>query len=133
MGGGGRVPLVVFLILFSGACATAGGPSPTSSVDADRFDSWIPTLLVENASGDPIAVRLNGTTLGTATVGRNCMLIPLNVGEIVFEFVPVGMDPELAWPVHLEQSRHWHVNVGPGDTLKRDLSSLAPAESSCQT
>ncbi len=147
MGGGGRVPLAVFLVLFSGACATAGGSSrlegapggneasaPTSSVErADRFDAWIPTLLVENASGDPITVRLNGTTLGTATTGRNCILIPLNVGEIVLEFVPVGMDPQLAWPVHLSESRHWSVNVGPGDTLKRDLSSLAPAESTCQT
>ena len=147
MGGGGRVPLAVFLILFSGACATAGGSSrlegapggdgdsaPTSSVErADRFDAWIPTLLVENASGDPITVRLNGTTLGTATAGRSCMLIPLNVGEMVFEFVPVGMDPQLAWPVQMRESRHWRVNVGPGGTLKRDLSSLAPAESSCQT
>jgi len=100
---------------------------------ADRFDAWIPTLLVENASGDPITVRLNGTTLGTATAGRSCMLIPLNVGEMVFEFVPVGMDPQLARPVHLEESLHWRVEVGRRGTLEHDLSSLKPAAGSCKT
>ena len=134
MGGGGKVPLAMLLVLFSGgACATGGGSSPSSSVESDRFDSWIPSLLVENASGDPITVRLNGTTLGTATAGRSCLLIPLNVGEIVVEFVPAGMDPLLAWPVHLDDSRHWRVSVGTNGTLKQDLSSLTPAESTCQT
>ncbi len=136
----------MFLILFLSACATAGGSArlegapggneasaPIWSVErADRSDSWIPTLLVENASGGHIAVRLNGFRLGTATGGRNCMLIPQLVGEIVLEFDPVGMDPQLAWPVSLTESLHWRVSVEPGDRLKYDLSSLTPAESSCR-
>ncbi len=146
MGGRGRVPLAVFLILFSSACATAGGSArlegtpgrdevsaPISSLGrGDRSDWWIPTLLVENASGEHIAVRLNGFRLGTATRGRNCVLIPQLVGEITLEFAPVGMDPQLAWPVYLEESLHWRVRVEPGDRLKYDLGSLTPAESSCR-
>ncbi len=146
MGGRGRVPLAVYLILFSSACSTAGGSArlegfprgdegsaPISSVDgATRSDSWIPTLLVENTSGDHIAVRLNGFRLGTATGGRNCILIPPVFGEIVLEFVPLGTRPQFAWPVHLGESLHWRVSVEPGDRLKYDLSSLTPAESSCR-
>ncbi len=146
MGGRGRVPLAVFLILFSSACATAGGSArlegfprgdegsaPISSVARmNRSDSSIPTLLVENTSGDHIAVRLNGFRLGTATSGRNCIEIPQTVGEIVLEFVPLGTRPQLAWPVHLGESLHWRVRVGPGDRLKYDLTALTPAESSCR-
>ncbi len=146
MGGRGRVPLAVFLVLFFGACATAGGSArfegapdrndvsaPISSVErGDRSDSWIPTLLVENASGDQIALRLNGFRLGTATGGRTCIQIPQTVGEIVLEFVPLGTSPQLAWPVHLGESLHWRVRVGPGGRLKYDISSLMPAESSCR-
>ena len=160
MSGRGRVPLVVYLILFSSACATAGGSArlagslrspegsprdleglpgghegsaPISRVErGNRSDSRIPTLLVENASGDHIAVRLNGFRLGTATGGRNCILIPQLVGEIMLEFDPVGMDPQLTWPVSLDESLHWRVSVEPGDRLKYDLSSLRPAESSCR-
>ena len=147
MGGGGRVPLAVFLILFLSACSTAGGSArfegvqggdegsaPISSVArANRSDSWILTLLVENASGGPIAVRLNGFRLGTAIGGRNCIQIPQTVGEIVLEFVPLGTRPQLAWPVDLRESLHWRVTVGPGATpLKYDLSSLTPAEGSCR-
>ena len=146
MGGRGRVPVAVFLILFLSACATAGGSArlegapgrdyvsaPISSVErADRSDSWMPTLLVENASGAHIAVRLNGFRLGTATGGHNCILIPQLVGEIMLEFDPVGLDPQTAWPVYLEESLHWRVGVEPGDRLKYDLSSLTPAESSCR-
>ncbi len=145
MGGRGRVPLAVFLVLFFSACATAGGYArfegapggndvsvPISSVErGDRADSWIPTLLVENASGDPITVRLNGFRLGTATGGRNCMLIPQVVGQIRLEFDPVAMDPQLSWPVYLEESSHWRVSIEPGDRLEYDLSSLRPAERSC--
>ena len=149
MGGRGRVPLAVFLILFSSACATAGGTArlegapggpagnqvsaPISSLErVDRSDSPIPTLLVENASGDHIAVRLNGFRLGTATGGRNCLLIPRLVGEMMLEFDPVGMDAQLAWPISLTESLHWRVSVEPGDRLKYDLSSLTPAEGSCR-
>ncbi len=149
MGGGGRVPLAVFPILFSSACATAGGTArlegapggpagnevsaPISSLErVDRSDSPIPTLLVENASGDHITVRLNGFRLGTATGGRNCLLIPQIVGQIRLEFDPVGMDPQLAWPVYLEESSHWRVSIEPGDRLEYDLSSLRPAERSCR-
>ncbi len=146
MGGRGRVPLVVFLVLFFGACATAGGSArlegapggnevsaPISSVErGDRSDSWIPTLLVENTSGEHIAVRLNGFRLGTATSGRNCIEIPQTVGEIVLEFVPLGTRPQLAWPVRLEESLHWRVRVGPGGRLKYDLTALTPAESGCR-
>ncbi len=146
MGGRGRVPLAVFLVLFFGACATAGGSArfegapdrndvsaPISSVErGDRSDSWIPTLLVENASGDHITVRLNGFRLGTATGGRNCLLIPRIVGQIMLEFDPVGMDPQLAWPAYLEESLHWRISIEPGGALKYDLASLRPAESSCR-
>ena len=146
MGGRGGVPLAVFLVLFSSACAMAGGSArlegapggndvsaPISSVErGDRADSWTPTLLVENASGDHITVRLNGFRLGTATGGRNCMLIPQVVGQIRLEFDPVGMDPQLAWPVYLEESSHWRVSIEPGDRLEYDLSSLRPAEGSCR-
>ena len=145
MSGRGRVPLAVYLILFSSACATAGGSArlegfpgrdegsaPISRLDrTSRSDSRIPTLLVENASGDHIAVRLNGFRLGTATGGRNCIPIPKAVGKIVLEFDPVGMDSQLAWPVHLGESLHWRVRLEPGGTLKYDLSFLTPAESSC--
>ena len=93
----------------------------------------VPTLLVDNVSDDHFAVRLNGLTLGTATGGRNCMLIPLEVGDIVLEFVPVGMDPQLARPVHLEESLHWRVKVGQRGTLEHDLFSLRPAAGSCNT
>ena len=110
MSGRGRVPLAVYLILFSSACATAGGSArlegfpgrdegsaPISRVDGtNRSESRIPTLLVENASGDHIAVRLNGFRLGTATGGRNRIPIPKAVGKIVLEFDPVGMDSQLA-------------------------------------
>ncbi len=146
MGGRGRVPLAVFLTLFLSACATAGGSArlegtpggtevsaPISSLErANRSDSRIPTLLVENASGNHVAVRLNGFRLGTATAGRNCIQIPRTAGEIVLELVPVGMPPQLAWPIHLGESLHWRVTVGPGGTLKYDLSSLTPAESGCR-
>ncbi len=146
MGGRGRVPLAVYLILFSSACAKAGGSArlerfprgddgsaPVSSVEpATRSDPWIPTLLVENTSGDHIAVRLNGFRLGTATSGRNCIQIPQTVGEIVLEFVPLGTHPQLAFPIHLGQSLHWRVRVGPGGRLKYDLTSLTPAESGCR-
>ena len=146
MGGRGRVPLAVFLILFLSACATADGSArfegasggnedsaPISSLKlADRSDSWIPTLLVDNASGDHIAVRVNGFRLGTATGGRNCILIPQVFGEIVLEFVPLGTHPQFALPVHLGESLHWRVRVGPGGRLKYDLSFLTPAESSCR-
>ena len=146
MGGRGRVPLAVFLTLFLSACATAGGSArlegtlggtevsaPISSLErANRSDSRIPTLLVENASGNHIAVRLNGFRLGTANAGRNCIQIPRTAGEIVLEFVPVGMRPQLAWPIHLREGLHWRVTVGPGGTLKYDLSSLTPAESGCR-
>ena len=144
MGGRGRVPLAV-LILFLSACATAGGSARLegpqggdevaariSSVErTNRSDSWIPTLLVENASGRHIAVRLNGFRMGTASGGRNCIQIPQTVGKIVLEFVPLGMRPQLARPVYLVESLHWRVRVGPGGTLKHDLSSLTPVESSC--
>ncbi len=146
MGGRGRVPVAVFLVLFSSACAMAGGSArlegapggndvsaPISSVEhGDRSASGMPTLLVENASGDHITVRLNGFRLGTATGGRNCILIPQVVGQIRLEFDPVGMDPQLAWPVYLEKSSHWRVSIGPGDRLEYDLSWLTPAESSCR-
>ena len=145
MGGRGRVRLAVFLILFSSACRTAGGSArlegapggtevsaPISSVEGvDRSDSRIPTLLVENTSGHHIAVRLNGFRLGTATGGRSCMPISRLAGEITLEFDPAGVDPELAWPIHLGESLHWRVRIGPGVRLKYDLGSLAPAESSC--
>ena len=145
MGGSGRVPIAVFLILFLSACATAGGSArlagaprgsegsaPISSVErADRSDQRLPTLLVENALGRHIAVRLNGFRLGTATGGRSCIRIPQTVGEIALEFVPLGMDPQLAWPVHLLESSHWRVKVGLGVTLRNDLFLLTPAESSC--
>ena len=87
---------------------------------------------MENASGAHIAVRLNGFRLGTATGGHNCILIPQLVGEIMLEFDPVGMDPQLTWPVSLDESLHWRISVEPGDRLKYDLSSLRPAESSCR-
>ncbi len=146
MGGRGRVPLAGLLILFSSACAAAGGSARLggaprgdelsaliSGVErADRRDARIPTLLVENASGDHITVRLNGFRLGTATGGRNCILIPQIVGEIRLEFDPVGMDPQLAWPVHLEESLHWRVSLEPGDRLEYDLSTLRAAASSCR-
>ena len=146
MGGRGRVPLAVFLVLFFSACAAAGGSArfegapggkdvsaPISSVErGDRSDSWIPTLLVENASGDHITVRLNGFRLGTATGGRSCIQIPQLVGQIRLEFDPVGTDPQLAWPVYLEESSHWRVSIEPGDRLEYDLSSLRPAEGSCR-
>ena len=153
MGGRGRVPLVVYLILFSSACATAGGSARLEGVPrslegsprkhegsapiprverANRSNSSIPTLLVENASGDHIAVRLNGFRLGTATGGRNCILIPQVFGEIVLEFVPLGTRPQFAWPVHLGESLHWRVRIEPGGRLKHDLSFLTPAESSCR-
>ncbi len=146
MGRRGRVPLAVYLILFSSACAKAGGSArlegfprgddgsaPISSVARmNRSDSSIPTLLVENTSGDHIAVRLNGFRLGTATSGRNCIEIPQTVGEIVLEFVPLGTPPQLAWPIHLGESLHWRVTVGPGSRLKYDLTALTPAESGCR-
>ncbi len=109
------------------------GSAPISSVErATRSDSWIPTLLVENTSGDPIAVRLNGFRLGTATSGRNCIRLPRTVGEIVLEFVPLGRHQQLAFPIHLGESLHWRVRVGPGGWLKYDLTSMTPAESSCR-
>ena len=143
---GRGVPLAVYLILFSSACATAGGSArlegfhgrdegsaPISRLDrTNRSDSRIPTLLVENASGDHIAVRLNGFRLGTATGGRNCIPIPKVVGKIMLEFDPVGMDSQLAWPVHLGESLHWRVRLEPGGKLKYDLPFLTPAESSCR-
>ena len=70
--------------------------------------------------------------MGTATAGRNCIQIPRTAGEIVLELVPVGMPPQLAWPIHLGESLHWRVTVGPGGTLKYDLSSLTPTESGCR-
>ena len=146
MGGRGRVPLAVFLVLFLSACAIAGGSArlegapgridvsaPISSAErGDRSNSRIPTLLVENASGDHITVRLNGFRLGTATGGRNCIQIPQLVGQLLLEFDPVGMDPQLAWPVYLEESLHWRVSIEPGGRLKYDLSSLTPAVRSCR-
>ncbi len=146
MGGRGRVPLAAFLTLLLSACAASGGSvriedapggnevsSPISSLErGDRSDSWIPTLLVENASGDHIAIRLNGFRLGTATGGRNCILIPPVFGEIVLEFVPLGTRSQFAWPVHLAESLHWRVRIEPGGRLEHDLSFLTPAESSCR-
>ncbi len=146
MGGRGRVPLAVFLTLFLSACATSGGSArlagapggnevsvPISSLErADRSDSRIPTLLVENNSGDHIAVRLNGFRLGTVTAGRNCIQIPQTVGEIVLEFDPLGARPQFTLPVYVGESLHWRVRLGPGDRLKYDLGSLTPAESSCR-
>ena len=145
-------PLAAFLTLLLSACAASGRSgriedapggneisgrnevsAPISSREPwDRSDSRIPTLLVENASGNHIAVRLNGFRLGTATAGRTCMRIPRTVGEIVLEFVSFGMRPELAWPVHLGESLHWRVRVGPGDRLRYVLGSLTPAEGSCR-
>ncbi len=108
--------------------------APTSSaVRAARYGSGIPTLLVDNVSGDHFTVRLNGLTLGTAGAGRSCLLVPMEVGDVVLEFVPVGMDPQLARPVQLGQSLHWRVEVGRRTTLGHDLFSLKPAASSCQT
>ena len=162
MGGCGRVPLAVFLALLLSGCATSSGSArlenglggnedvpggnevsggnqvsaPISSVEredrADRFDSRIPTLLVENSSGGHIAVRLNGFRLGTATAGRSCIQLPLTVGEILLEFVPLATSPQVAWPIHLGESSHWRVSVGPGERLKYDLGSLRPAQRSCR-
>ncbi len=146
MGGRGKVLLEVSLILFLNACAASGGSArlegaaggnevsaPISSLErTDRSDSRIPTLLVENASGNQIAIRLNGVRLGTATGGRNCIRIPQTVREIVLEFAPVGLRPEFAFPIHLGEGLHWRVRVGPGGTLKYDLAALTPAERSCR-
>ncbi len=146
MGGRERVLLAVSLILFLGACATSGGSArlegapggnevsaPISSLErTDRSDSRIPTLLVENGSGNHIAIRLNGVRLGTATGGRNCIRIPQTAREIVLEFVPVGMPPQFAFPFHLGEGLHWRVSVGPGDALKYELAALTPAERSCR-
>ncbi len=161
-GGCGRVPLAVFLALLSSGCATSGGSArlengpggnedlpggnevsggnqvsaANSSVEredrADRFDSRIATLLVENSSGFPIAVRLNGFRVGTATSGRSCIELSQRVGEILLEFVPFASSPQVAWPIHLGESLHWRVSVGPGKRLKYDLGSLRPAQRSCR-
>ncbi len=145
MGGSGRVPLGVFLLVFTSACATAGGSAllgglPWGDEDAaslrrmepgDRSDSWRPTLLVENSSGEQIAVRVNGSRVGTATGGRTCIRIPRVMGPLVLEFDPVGTDSELALPVYLESSIHWKVEVRPGPTLKYDVLSMMPAENGC--
>jgi len=146
MGGWGRVSLGAFLLVFSSACATAGGTARLEGFTrgdedvaslarverGDRRESWRPTLLVENYSGEHIAVRVNGFRIGTAAGGRTCISIPQVIGPVAVEFAPLGSDPQTAWPVHLASSSHWRVELRPGNRLKYDVQWVRPAANGCE-
>jgi hypothetical protein len=51
------------------ACATQGGAGRSPSPDTQ-------TLALYNGTGTHIKVYIDGTKVGTATAGRNCLTIP---------------------------------------------------------
>lgn len=125
------------------ACAEAGSPRVTAeshggetppvraTADARRVTSELPTLMVENRSGSPVAVYLDGARIGTATTGRSCILIPRSMGELRLVFATPGSAGFRGPIAYLEESRHWHVEFAPGVTIKYDVIGMAPSHESC--
>jgi hypothetical protein len=120
-----------------GGCGTAAagvGVSTRQSFEAGQraFEERRPTLLIENASADEVAIRLNGFRIGTATRGVSCIRLPASTGRIVLELVPMGAAPRRAEAVFLELSPHWRVTIGPSGLARLGEVPMWPSPSRCR-
>jgi hypothetical protein len=143
MGGRRRALLIGILGLAVGGCATGGSARMEDAAAvavvreaietnaAERRATDFASLVVENGSGHPVAVRLDNRRIGTATPGRTCIRIPQIIGEMHLRFVAIGTSGYEAPIVFLEESRHWQVVLRPGVTIKYDVLSLSPRRTSC--
>jgi len=127
MGGWERIVTGLAMVASSAsACATAREPW-----DGPVPEHWGPTLLVESAAADHIAVRVNGLRVGTVTRGRNCLALPASSGSLVLDFTARGEGARAPEPIHLVPGGHWRLSIEASGRLERDVLTLTPVAIAC--
>lgn len=120
-----------FLALVSGVLGWTAGCVPPGRAGAAAPEGWSPTLLVESASVEHVAVRVNGLRVGTITRGRSCIRIPAVSGSVRLDFVSLSGRASAPEPLYLTPGSHWRLVLGPGSKLGRDVQSLGRVDRGC--
>jgi hypothetical protein len=114
----------LWLLVLLAGCASAGVSRP----QVKR------TLLVENHTGTHVGVYVDGTKIGTATAGRNCIRLPGSVGfgDVNLTFSPTAW-PSVSIRERLLSYEHWRVRLNSQHPsgLTYDVLSLMPVTEGC--
>jgi len=117
--------LATTVLLMGPSCVT---PGQTVRSESDQ------TLMVYNGTGTHIGVYVDGTKIGTATAGRNCLTIPraLPQGPVRIRFNATAWPP-VEIEERLQSYQHWEVDLDSPypQGLVYDVLSLKPAAQGC--